>query len=67
MFDMTSREVVQEKPVDDLRQVIRAIYEVGPAVYYPIYDDGAYGREITGTWDLKNPLVNLTNSGFNQT
>lgn len=56
---------VQEKPVDDLRQVIRAIYEIGPAVYTPIFPDGAYGREVTGTWDLKNPLVNLTNSGYN--
>lgn len=56
---------IQEKPIDDIRQAVSAIYEIAPSLYTPIYPDGAYGRELSGIWDFKNPLVNLTNSGYN--
>lgn len=56
---------VQEKPIEDLRQAVSAIYELAPSIYTPVYPDGYYGREITGDWGFENPVVNLTNTGYN--
>ena len=56
---------VQEKPIEDLRQALSAIYELSPAIYTPIYPDGYYGRHPSGEWNFENPIVNLTNTGYN--
>ena len=56
---------VQEKPIEDLRQALNAIYELAPSLYTPLYPDGYYGRHPSGEWNFENPIVNLTNTGYN--
>ncbi len=56
---------VQEKPIEDLRQAVSSIYELAPSLYTPLYPDGYYGRHISGDWGFENPVVNLTQTGYN--
>jgi TonB-linked SusC/RagA family outer membrane protein len=56
---------IQEKPIEDLRQAVSSIYELAPSLYSPIYPDGYYGRHISGDWNFENPIVNLTQTGYN--
>jgi len=56
---------IQEKPIEDLRLAVSAIYTLAPSLYSPIYPDGYYGRHISGDWDFENPLANLTQTGYN--
>ena len=56
---------IQEKPNEDLRQALSSIYELSPAIYTPIFPDGYYGRHLSGDWGFENPIVNITNRGYN--
>ncbi len=56
---------IQEKPIEDLRQAVGSIYELAPSLYTPVYPDGYYGRHISGDWGFENPVVNLTQTGYN--
>lgn len=56
---------VQENP-GDLRLALNSVYELSPALYTPLYPDGYYGRHPSGEWNFENPIVNLTNTGYNK-
>lgn len=39
------------------------LYRLGPATYYPIYSDGAYGMDENGSFELRNPVADLVDAG----
>ncbi|MDX1283357.1 MAG: TonB-dependent receptor [Draconibacterium sp.] len=55
---------IQEKPSNDLRTVINSIYELASSAYYPVFPDGYYGMHPSDDFGLVNPIVILTNTGF---
>jgi len=64
-IDLSGFLGIQEKPNEDLRLAVSAIYSLAPSLYTPIFPDGYYGRHISGDWDFENPIVNLTQTGYN--
>lgn len=55
---------IQQSP-GNLNLVTNAIYELAPNAYTPIFPDGAYGRDDRDIFANTNPLVTLTNTGYN--
>jgi TonB-linked SusC/RagA family outer membrane protein len=57
---------IQNDNEGDKRLVYSAVYNMAPSIFYPIYDDGTYGRTPTQIWDLTNPAVILSAKGATQ-
>ncbi|MGB5943335.1 MAG: TonB-dependent receptor, partial [Leeuwenhoekiella sp.] len=57
---------VRENP-GGLNLVTNAIYELAPNIYTPVYDDGLFGRFRDDIFSLTNPIVSLTNTGYETT
>lgn len=56
---------VQVKPVENLNTVVNGLYEMAPNLYTPVYPDGLYGRYREDIFAYKNPIVQLTATGYN--
>ncbi len=48
---------------DDLRLVYSSIYGLAPSLFYPIHEDGTYGKDPANIWDTTNPLMVMTTKG----
>ncbi len=57
---------VQDKPLDDMMVPLFSIYSLAPSIYTPVYPDGYYGRFSSHDWGTQNPVVILTNTGYNR-
>ncbi|WP_298767192.1 TonB-dependent receptor [uncultured Polaribacter sp.] len=55
----------REAPAN-LNVVTNGIYEIAPNAYTPVYDDGTFGRDELDLFGLTNPIVSLTNTGYNR-
>ncbi len=44
--------------------VVNGIYEIAPNAYTPVYPDGLYGQLKDDTFGFTNPIVSLTNTGY---
>ena len=55
---------IRENP-SSLNTVVNGIYEIAPNAYTPVYPDGKYGQLVDDTFGYTNPIVSLTNTGFN--
>lgn len=54
----------RESPAN-LNVVVNGIYEIAPDLFTPIYPDGLYGQYVDDGFGITNPVVSLTNTGFN--
>ncbi|ANW95856.1 hypothetical protein AXE80_05985 [Wenyingzhuangia fucanilytica] len=54
----------QETP-SNLNTVVNGIYEIAPNLYTPVYPDGLYGQFVNDVFGITNPIVSLTNTGYN--
>lgn len=54
----------QMKPSEKMMAITNSLYALAPSLYTPIYPDGYYGAMLGGDWFFKNPLVSLTNVGY---
>ncbi|WP_372772725.1 SusC/RagA family TonB-linked outer membrane protein [Mangrovibacterium sp.] len=54
---------IQEKP-SNLNTVVNGIYEIAPNLYTPVYPDGYYGQYKNDAFGITNPIVSLTNTGY---
>ena len=54
---------IQNDNEGDKRLIYSAVYNMAPSIYFPIYDDGTYGRTPTEIWDLTNPAMTLSAKG----
>lgn len=48
---------------DDLRLVYSSLYGMAPSLFYPIHEDGTYGKDPANIWDTTNPLMVMTTKG----
>lgn len=55
----------REAPAN-LNVVTNGIYEIAPNEYTPVYDDGFFGRDELDIFGLTNPIVSLTNIGYDR-
>ena len=55
---------MQMKPSEKMMAITNSLYALAPSLYTPIYPDGYYGALLGGDWFFKNPLVSLTNIGY---
>ncbi len=55
---------IQMKPSEKMMAITNSLYALAPSLYTPIYPDGYYGAMLGGDWFFKNPLVSLTNVGY---
>jgi TonB-linked SusC/RagA family outer membrane protein len=55
---------IRESP-SNLNTVTNGIYEIAPNAYTPVYPDGLYGQDPNNIFGLTNPIVSLTNTGYN--
>lgn len=39
------------------------IYRLGPMQFYPIYEDGSYGFDLSGDYELRNPVADFSSGG----
>ncbi len=55
----------QNKPADGnkLSQILGALYQLSPSIYYPRYPDGSYGMDPSESYETLNPLVMLSSLG----
>ncbi|UMB54129.1 TonB-dependent receptor [Lutibacter sp. A64] len=53
----------RESP-SNLNTVVNGIYEIAPDLYTPVYPDGYYGQYIDDGFGISNPIVSLTNTGY---
>lgn len=56
-----------QKEAGNLNLVTNSIYELAPNAYIPVFEDGAFGRDFRDIFANTNPIVTLTNTGFDQT
>ena len=54
---------VRETP-SSLNTVVNGIYEIAPNLYTPVYPGGYYGQYIDDGFGITNPVVSLTNTGY---
>ncbi|MFV9551420.1 SusC/RagA family TonB-linked outer membrane protein [Algibacter sp. PT7-4] len=54
---------IRESP-SNLNTVVNGIYEIAPDLYTPVYPDGLYGQYIDDGFGITNPVVSLTNTGY---
>ncbi|WP_176461289.1 SusC/RagA family TonB-linked outer membrane protein [Lutibacter agarilyticus] len=54
---------IRESP-SNLNTVVNGIYEIAPNLYTPVYPDGLYGQYKDDTFGITNPIVSLTNTGY---
>ena len=57
---------IQMKPSEKMMAITNSLYALAPSLYTPMYDDGYYGAMLGGDWFFKNPLVSLTNVGYEE-
>jgi TonB-linked SusC/RagA family outer membrane protein len=57
---------IQQTP-GSLNLVTNAIYELAPNAYVPVFPDGFFGRDDRDIFANTNPLVTLTNTGYETT
>ena len=55
---------IQQSP-GNLNLVTNSIYELASNAYIPIFPDGAFGRDFRDIFANTNPIVTLTNTGYN--
>lgn len=55
---------IRENP-SNLNTVVNGIYEIAPDLYNPVYPDGSYGQYVDDGFGITNPIVSLTNTGYN--
>jgi len=53
-----------QKNPGNIETIVNSIYELAPNVYNPIFPDGAFGRDDADGFNVTNPLVTLTNTGY---
>ncbi|WKN44125.1 SusC/RagA family TonB-linked outer membrane protein [Tunicatimonas pelagia] len=51
---------------DDMRLVYSSLYGMAPTLFYPIHEDGTYGKDPADIWDTTNPLMVMTTKGARQ-
>ncbi len=51
---------------DDMRLVYSSLYGMAPTLFYPIHEDGTYGKDPADIWDTTNPLMVMTTKGAPQ-
>lgn len=56
---------IRETP-SNLNTVTNGIYEIPPNAYSPTYPGGFYGQAFEDLFGLTNPIVSLTNTGYNR-
>lgn len=54
---------IRETP-SNLNTVVNGIYEIAPDLYAPVYPDGTYGQYVDDGFGITNPIVSLTNTGY---
>ncbi|WP_158293199.1 TonB-dependent receptor [Tamlana fucoidanivorans] len=54
---------IQQTP-GSLNLVTNSIYELAPNAYTPLYPDGLFGRDERDIFANTNPIVTLTNTGY---
>ena len=54
---------IREQP-STLNTVVNGIYEIAPDLYTPVYPDGLYGQYVDDGFGITNPIVSLTNTGY---
>lgn len=54
---------IRESP-SNLNTVVNGIYEIAPNLYTPVYPDGLYGQYRNDAFGITNPIVSLTNTGY---
>jgi TonB-linked SusC/RagA family outer membrane protein len=57
---------IQQTP-GSLNLVTNSVYELAPNAYTPLYPDGFFGRDDRDIFANTNPLVTLTNTGYETT
>jgi len=57
---------IQQTP-GNLNLVTNAIYELAPNAYNPVFPDGFFGRDNNDVFANTNPVVTLTNTGYQTT
>jgi len=40
------------------------IYRLGPMQFYPIHEDGTYGFDLSGDYELRNPVSDFSSGGY---
>lgn len=40
------------------------IYRLGPSIFMPIYEDGSYGFDLSGDYELRNPVADFCTAGM---
>jgi len=63
-FNLSGFLGMQMKPSEKMMAITNSLYALAPSLYTPIYPDGYYGAMLGGDWYFKNPLVSLTNVGY---
>ncbi len=53
----------RESP-SNLNVVANGLYEIAPNLYTPVYPDGLYGQYKDDGYGITNPIVSLTNTGY---
>tara|TARA_R110002051_G_scaffold95649_1_gene165612 strand:- start:61912 stop:65055 length:3144 start_codon:yes stop_codon:yes gene_type:complete len=56
---------IRESP-SNLNTVTNGIYEIPPNAFTPVYPDGLYGQAYIDNFGLTNPIVSLTNTGYDR-
>ncbi len=51
---------------NDMRLVYSSLYGMAPTLFYPIHEDGTYGKDPADIWDTTNPLMVMTTKGARQ-
>lgn len=46
-----------------MRLVYSSLYGMAPSLFYPIHEDGTYGKDPANIWDTTNPLMIMTSKG----
>nr|WKN37356.1 TonB-dependent receptor [Tunicatimonas sp. TK19036] len=47
----------------DMTLVYSSLYGMAPTLFYPMHEDGTYGKDPTNLWDTTNPLMMMTAKG----
>jgi len=54
---------IQQANDGDMRLVYSSLYGMAPSLFYPIHEDGTYGKDPANIWDTTNPLMVMTTKG----
>ncbi|WP_158839611.1 SusC/RagA family TonB-linked outer membrane protein [Polaribacter sp. L3A8] len=56
---------IRESP-NKIGNITNGIYQIAPNLYTPVYPDGLYGQSVNPAFVFNNPVVSLTNSGYDK-